>query len=150
MHRGRHTNCCWVSQVQGEEAGRLSKVNVLSDGKRLLGSTFPCVPLSCPHSLPSPSVPALLPQSHTPPYTAGVHCHQSQALSPNIPHFLRLTALGSPCLNFLRSQFFSSCVWLFPHLSSPSFFHQFLYWAQLVYILSGISPNHNPASSFSK
>lgn len=55
MHRDRHTNCCCVSQVNGEEAGRLSKVNMLPDGKRLLGSTFPCVPLSCPAPVAQPS-----------------------------------------------------------------------------------------------
>lgn len=50
MHRDRHSQCCWVSQVCGEEAGRLSKENVLSHGKRLLGSTFPCVPCPAPVS----------------------------------------------------------------------------------------------------
>lgn len=146
MDRDRHTNCCWVSQVHGEEAGRLSKVNVL-----FCWEETPWLQLSlCPSVLSPPSRPALLPHPHTPPSVVGVHCHQSQSSPLKTLHFLRLTALCSPCLDFLCSQFFSSCVWLFPHLSSPFFSHQFLYWAQLAYILLSICPNHNPASSFSK
>lgn len=119
-------------------------------GRDSLAPPLPVSLCPAPTACPAPVSSCHIPTAHPAQLVSQAHCHSSQALSPNIPDFIRLTALCSPCLNFLCSQFLPSYVWLFSHLSSAFFSHQFLYWAQLVYILSGICPNHNPASSFSK